>query len=115
MNFKKWVKSIQTAGYNGARTVCNHILNNVVANESNLPFFCRSVLITYIPLPNVFTLISILRSLKCLQGVTKNTADIFGFHKHMDCRRIDTWTEKSMCVILVKRMYINDPNFGGLF
>ena len=22
MNFKKWVKSIQTAGYNGARTVC---------------------------------------------------------------------------------------------
>ena len=21
MNFKKWVKSIQTAGYNGARTV----------------------------------------------------------------------------------------------
>ena len=25
MNFKKWVKSIQTAGYNGARTVydCN--------------------------------------------------------------------------------------------
>ena len=23
MNFKKWVKSIQTAGYNGARTVYN--------------------------------------------------------------------------------------------
>ena len=23
MNFKKWVKSIQTAGYNGARTVFN--------------------------------------------------------------------------------------------
>ena len=23
MNFKKWVKSIQTAGYNGARTVCS--------------------------------------------------------------------------------------------
>jgi hypothetical protein len=27
MNFKKWVKSIQTAGYNGARTV--HISNFV--------------------------------------------------------------------------------------
>ena len=24
MNFKKWVKSIQTAGYNGARTVGIH-------------------------------------------------------------------------------------------
>ena len=24
MNFKKWVKSIQTAGYNGARTVFNN-------------------------------------------------------------------------------------------
>ena len=23
MNFKKWVKSIQTVGYNGARTVMN--------------------------------------------------------------------------------------------
>ena len=26
MNFKKWVKSIQTAGYNGARTVNNFFL-----------------------------------------------------------------------------------------
>ena len=26
MNFKKWVKSIQTAGYNGARTVYEEIL-----------------------------------------------------------------------------------------
>ena len=29
MNFKKWVKSIQTVGYNGARTVsyCTKLLN----------------------------------------------------------------------------------------
>ena len=25
MNFKKWVKSIQTAGYNGARTVNDYL------------------------------------------------------------------------------------------
>jgi hypothetical protein len=25
MNFKKWVKSIQTAGYNGARTVYGNL------------------------------------------------------------------------------------------
>ena len=25
MNFKKWVKSIQTAGYNGARTVIGYL------------------------------------------------------------------------------------------
>ena len=31
MNFKKWVKSIQTAGYNGARTV--HKDNGVNASE----------------------------------------------------------------------------------
>ena len=24
LDFKKWVKSIQTVGYNGARTVCGH-------------------------------------------------------------------------------------------
>ena len=27
MNFKKWVKSIQTAGYNGARTVNRSYIN----------------------------------------------------------------------------------------
>ena len=27
MNFKKWVKSIQTAGYNGARTVVESLTN----------------------------------------------------------------------------------------
>ena len=27
MNFKKWVKSIQTAGYNGARTVFALLFN----------------------------------------------------------------------------------------
>ena len=33
MNFKKWVKSIQTAGYNGARTVADFIsLNQKVYN-----------------------------------------------------------------------------------
>ena len=30
MNFKKWVKSIQTAGYNGARTVSKEKLLRVV-------------------------------------------------------------------------------------
>ena len=28
MDFKKWVKSIQTAGYNGARTVSNSYFKN---------------------------------------------------------------------------------------
>ena len=32
MNFKKWVKSIQTAGYNGARTV--GILENEIDGRS---------------------------------------------------------------------------------
>ena len=34
MNFKKWVKSIQTAGYNGARTVVDARKS---ASEKDLP------------------------------------------------------------------------------
>ena len=33
MNFKKWVKSIQTAGYNGARTVVKACKQSI--KESN--------------------------------------------------------------------------------
>ena len=39
MNFKKWVKSIQTAGYNGARTVYKYFkaenLNNFPSKSVN--------------------------------------------------------------------------------
>ena len=31
MNFKKWVKSVQTAGYNGARTVYNFYIDAIDA------------------------------------------------------------------------------------
>ena len=42
MNFKKWVKSIQTAGYNGARTVALQKSNNIVhANLINNKGGCR--------------------------------------------------------------------------
>ena len=34
MNFKKWVKSIQTAGYNGARTVFITICCNALTEPS---------------------------------------------------------------------------------
>ena len=33
MNFKKWVKSIQTAGYNGARTVIEFSFDFSLINE----------------------------------------------------------------------------------
>jgi hypothetical protein len=33
MNFKKWVKSIQTAGYNGARTVYVKIIKITIWGE----------------------------------------------------------------------------------
>ena len=35
MNFKKWVKSIQTAGYNGARTVYGFSLSRFYTNCKN--------------------------------------------------------------------------------
>jgi hypothetical protein len=34
MNFKKWVKSIQTAGYNGARTV--HKIPKFIQNSAKV-------------------------------------------------------------------------------
>ena len=34
MNFKKWVKSIQTAAYNGARTVSRQVNTAVIMNEN---------------------------------------------------------------------------------
>ena len=38
MSFKKWVKSIQTAGYNGARTVVGRA---VFANSSGIVYSFR--------------------------------------------------------------------------
>ena len=38
MNFKKWVKSIQTAGYNGARTAV------LTINKDRFAFFISTVL-----------------------------------------------------------------------
>ena len=39
MNFKKWVKSIQTAGYNGARTVLIYLALEIIEHclEENKP------------------------------------------------------------------------------
>ena len=44
MNFKKWVKSIQTAGYNGARTVITYLLTNLTSLHPGLLFhFAQSI------------------------------------------------------------------------
>ena len=41
MNFKKWVKSVQTAGYNVARTVYKKNVNkNIVASNSKSVLKC---------------------------------------------------------------------------
>ena len=37
MNFKKWVKSIQTAGYNGARMVFESVLRHKTEEEIKSP------------------------------------------------------------------------------
>ena len=37
MNFKKWVKSIQTAGYNGARTVVYQLIYVFILDSSKEP------------------------------------------------------------------------------
>ena len=34
MNFKKWVKTIQTVGYNGARTVCQLTTAELISSLS---------------------------------------------------------------------------------
>ena len=36
MNFKKWVKSIQTAGYNGARTVYILVFLSIIGENFDL-------------------------------------------------------------------------------
>jgi hypothetical protein len=41
MNFKKWVKSIQTAGYNGARTVSKNSFGAIPFNK--FPFIQLAV------------------------------------------------------------------------
>ena len=62
MNFKKWVKSIQTAGYNGARTVnvsdliysSNELRRHKMSSHCCLSEFDRSVVVNLKPISNFF-------------------------------------------------------------
>ena len=53
MNFKKWVKSIQTAGYNGARTVISITLKHTYPEKSGhgrkYPFLSSKRLFFVVP------------------------------------------------------------------
>ena len=43
MNFKKWVKNIQTTGYNGARTVNVFGIQNGVISMQTMDYKCAGM------------------------------------------------------------------------
>ena len=56
MNFKNWVKSIQTAGYNGARTVYKigyEFLKSGIQDQWDLWFYPRNVIKKPIGIPQL--------------------------------------------------------------
>jgi hypothetical protein len=92
MNFKKWVKSIQTAGYNGARTVCESetsgIFNFGVLTLSALSFLKQIFLTKNVSIFHLtHTRHSVLRR--------NQTADFLQFRDRFKCATIRLSMDKS--------------------
>ena len=77
MNFKKWVKSIQTAGYNGARTVITYLSN--VYFDHSLKFYFSSLSAikeNEVNADAMMTKGNLLRSIDNWLGVTRSVVQV---------------------------------------